>query len=63
MNGIYQQFFARSPLLALPVISLVIFVTVFALVLLRLWFSRNQSPQFEHLSRLPLDDSTEERHG
>ena len=57
----YREFFSRSPLLALPIAALLIFVVVFGLILLRVFWRR--SSQFEPAARMPLDDANEASHG
>jgi cbb3-type cytochrome oxidase subunit 3 len=57
----YREFFARSPLLALPIAALVIFLVVFAGVLLAVL--RRRAQHFAPAARLPLDDGEEARHG
>jgi hypothetical protein len=59
----YREFFARSPLLGLPILSLVIFLAIFGAVLVRVWLLGRRGPQLELLARMPLEDGTEERHG
>lgn len=49
----YREFFAQHPMLALPVMSLVIFVAVFAMIVLRTM--RRQPAQLDALAALPLD--------
>jgi cbb3-type cytochrome oxidase subunit 3 len=51
----YHDFFAKSPLLALPIIALILFVTVFAMVVVRT-FSKKQREVADEASRLPLED-------
>ena len=50
----YREFFAKSPLLALPVASLVIFLAVFAAVLLAVL--RRRASHFDAIARMPLED-------
>lgn len=57
----YQEFFVKSPLLALPVAALVIFVLVFAGIVVSTL--RRRSEPFDSLSRLPMDDEREVDHG
>lgn len=49
----YREFFAHHPMLALPVVSLLLFVAVFALIVART-MSRRAS-QFDAVAALPLD--------
>jgi len=51
----YHDFFAKSPLLALPIIALILFVAVFAVVVLRT-FSKREREVADAASRLPLED-------
>lgn len=53
----YREFFAHHPMLALPVLSLLLFVAVFAMIVLRTM--RRQPSQFEALASLPLDTAEE----
>jgi len=49
----YREFFAQHPMLALPVMSLVLFVAVFAMIVVRTM--RHRPAQFDALAALPLD--------
>ena len=49
------EFFARSPVLAWPVLALAIFFTVFLLVSLRALLTRKD--EVERLAALPLTDA------
>lgn len=51
----YHEFFAKSPLLALPILALVIFVAVFALIVLRT-FGKKEREAASAASLLPLED-------
>lgn len=53
MREFSAEFFARSPLLALPVVAMGIFLTVFVLVLVVTLLRRDK--EFERASHLPLD--------
>jgi hypothetical protein len=59
----YHEFFSKSPLLALPLLSLVIFMTVFAIVLWRIAGERGRELE-RTAARIPLDDgnATEKPH-
>jgi hypothetical protein len=57
----YHEFFAKSPLLALPLLSLVIFIGIFAIVLWRIAGERGRELE-RAASRIPLDDGTETSH-
>ncbi len=48
----YREFFANSPVLALPVLSLVIFITVFAGIVVRTM--RRRPSEFDGVASLPL---------
>ncbi|HEX7478073.1 MAG TPA: hypothetical protein VF331_09725 [Polyangiales bacterium] len=54
------DYFARSPLLLLPVIALGLFMLVFVVVTLRALFARNAD--VAHMAQLPLEDSEVSRH-
>jgi cbb3-type cytochrome oxidase subunit 3 len=51
----YQEFFSRSPLLALPLFALAIFIAVFAMIVLRAFSPRSREVA-AHMERFPLDD-------
>jgi hypothetical protein len=51
----YHDFFVKSPLLVLPVLSLFLFVTIFALACVRALGPRGKELA-RRASRLPLDD-------
>jgi hypothetical protein len=53
MSRFISELFDKSPLLALPILSLVIFVTVFALVTIRV--VKKGKRGFDDVSKLPLD--------
>jgi len=53
------DFFAKSPMLAAPLVALAIFVTVFAVVTVRALFTNGR--RIEELSRLPLEDDSNGR--
>lgn len=59
MRLIAMSFFANSPLLALPLIALAIFVLVFLSVTLRALFTKASS--YEAIARLPLESQEESR--
>jgi VIT1/CCC1 family predicted Fe2+/Mn2+ transporter len=61
LSWISSDFFARSPLLALPVIALLLFMAVFAAAAVRAAIA-NRS-QLERMARMPLEDESEARHG
>jgi cbb3-type cytochrome oxidase subunit 3 len=57
----YREFFSRSPLLALPLVALVIFLVVFVGVLVSVL--RRRAHHFDDASRMALDDANEVDHG
>lgn len=54
----YREFFAHHPLLALPVLSLLLFVAVFAMIVARTL--RRPPSQLTSLASLPFETSEEE---
>ncbi len=57
MSAIARQFFADSPVIVLPIVALLPFVTVFVLVTVRALRARRAD--IDALARLPLGDSEE----
>ncbi|MEZ4647854.1 MAG: hypothetical protein R3E97_03550 [Candidatus Eisenbacteria bacterium] len=55
----FQEFFARSELLILPLVSLGIFFVTFMLVLTHVVFGLRKKELLTHVSMLPLDDEEE----
>lgn len=53
----YREFFTHSPVLALPVLSLVIFITVFAGIVTRTL--RRRPSAFDGVAALPLEEGEE----
>lgn len=53
MRWLYVQYFAKSPLLIFPIIGLVLFILVFALVLFRTFGKRGRALQT--FASLPLE--------
>ncbi len=51
----YHEFFTKSPLLAFPIVALVIFVAVFGLIVLRT-LSKRERESAGVASLLPLED-------
>ncbi len=51
----YQEFFSRSPLLALPLFALAIFIVVFAMIVFRAFSPRSREVA-AHMERFSLDD-------
>lgn len=58
----YQEFFSKSPLLALPVGALMLFIAIFAIACVRA-FSKRGTELARAVSTLPLEDDEEARHG
>jgi cbb3-type cytochrome oxidase subunit 3 len=56
-----SELLARSPLLALPLIALFIFLTVFAVMFFLTM--RKRSAAYDPLARMPLDDDASEKKG
>jgi cbb3-type cytochrome oxidase subunit 3 len=50
----YREFFIQSPVLGLPILSLLIFITVFAGIVVRTM--RRRGSQFDEAASLPLND-------
>lgn len=59
MRALATDFFAQSPLMAGPQIAMLIFLAVFAAVVVRV--IRSGSRQWESASRLPLEGESEPR--
>lgn len=53
----YREFFSQSPVLALPILSLMIFIAVFAGIVVRTM--RRRPSTFEGVAALPLEDGKE----
>ncbi len=53
----YREFFSQSPVLALPILSLMIFIAVFAGIVVRTM--RRRPSTFEGIAALPLEDGKE----
>jgi hypothetical protein len=51
----YREFFAHHPMLALPVLSLMLFIAVFAMIVARTM--RQRASLTDALAALPLDDA------
>ena len=49
----YREFFIHHPMLGLPILSLVLFIVVFAMIVVRTM--RKRPSQFDALAALPLD--------
>lgn len=52
----YKEFFKDSAFLNFPLFTLLLFIAVFAFVVLRAVFQKQGDPRVEALSRLPLED-------
>lgn len=61
MRFIAGDYFARSPVLVFPLISLVLFGLVFGAVLIVTL--RKKERDYRRLSMLPLDETEERHHG
>lgn len=58
LGAMAREFFASSPLLALPVIALCLFLAAFTLIT---WRALRRKPaELEPIARLPLDDDPTE---
>ena len=57
----YHDFFAKSPLLAYPLIALVLFMALFAIVVVRVMGQRGRELE-RTVGRLPLEDQEDTRH-
>ena len=55
MRSIASDFFASSPLMAGPQIAMLIFLAIFAMVVIRV--IRSGASRWEAAARLPLEDS------
>ena len=61
LSWISSDFFARSPLLVYPLVSLGIFMAVFVAASLRVFLTRRED--YDAVARLPLDESEVQNHG
>ena len=61
LSQLSADYFARSPVLALPVFALVTFLSVFVFVSLRALLAKRDDLQ--RVAELPLADSEVKRHG
>ena len=57
LSQMFRQLFADNPLAAFPVFALVIFISVFAAVVLSV--TRTKASAFDEAARIPLDDGGE----
>lgn len=53
-----SELLAKSPMLALPLVALFLFLAVFAVILIVTM--KKRAPAYDPLARLPLDDEGEE---
>ena len=60
MSRFAAEFFAQSPALLYPVIALVLFFTVFLVVVIRVM--RMPASEVEHNARIPLEEELEVPH-
>ncbi len=60
MSRFASEFFAQSPALLFPVIALVLFFTVFLVVVVRVM--RMSAAEADHIARIPLEDELEVPH-
>ena len=61
LSQLSADFFARSPLLAWPVLALALFLCVFLAVSARALLGKRDDMQ--RMAALPIDDSEVDRHG
>jgi hypothetical protein len=61
LSWISGDYFARSPVLILPVVALLVFMTVFCATALRAALARRA--EVEHMARLPLEGNDEVSRG
>ncbi len=54
----FRELFTESDILSLPVVSMLFFMGVFAIVLVRT-LSKRRKPHYDRMSRLPLEDQPE----
>ena len=60
LGWILSDFFARSPLLALPIVAMLLFMAVFTLAGVRAALTNRA--QIERMARMPLEGEGEVRH-
>lgn len=58
LSLIAMDYFRQSPVLAMPIIALALFMLVFLAVTLRAMLTKKTS--FEQIARLPLEDASHE---
>jgi hypothetical protein len=58
MRQLAESFFASSPVMAAPLIAMLIFMVVFGLVLVRVMRTRRE--ELDRSARLPLEEAREE---
>ena len=60
MSRFASEFFSQSPALLLPILALVLFFTVFLVIVVRV--IRMKPSDIEHNARIPLDEESEVPH-
>jgi len=60
MSRFASEFFAHSPALLYPVIALIVFVTVFLVVVIRV--VRMNASEADYCARIPLEEESEVPH-
>lgn len=60
MSRFASEFFSQSPALLLPVLALVLFFTVFLVIVVRV--IRMKPSDIDHNARIPLDEESEVPH-
>ena len=52
----YQEAYEGGAMLWLPTVAMIIFMTTFAIVVVRSWLKGKQDSKHNHLASLPLED-------
>jgi hypothetical protein len=60
MSRFASEFFSQSPALLLPILALVLFFTVFLVIVVRV--IRMKPSDIDHNARIPLDEESEVPH-
>ena len=60
MSRFASEFFSQSPALLLPILALVLFFTVFVVIIIRVM--RMKSSDIDHNARIPLEEESEVPH-
>ena len=60
MSRFAAEFFAQSPALLLPILALVLFVTIFLVIVIRVM--RMSASEVDHNARIPLEEEVEVPH-